>query len=167
MGEAKRKRAGTLEVLNVGAGDVRIVVDSPESKATARSMIGQMLRDGYAIVVEDEDGAHRSVEGFDEAHDEYIVAGLPRKGGKKKAEDSPSSEDPIASVKKRGSWADIVVRGEPFSTSRALRYGEAKSIVERINKGQDPTEAAVAVLAGTRKKTSGARATAIAPSAGG
>ena len=44
--------AGTLEILNVGAGDVRITIGTDKDKATAREMITRMLRDGYAIVVE-------------------------------------------------------------------------------------------------------------------
>ena len=70
--------AGTLSILNVGAGDLVISFDSddPDEVAKARKMVEDMLKAGYALVVEEEDGTHSPVQRFDPETDEYIVADI-------------------------------------------------------------------------------------------
>lgn len=70
---------GVLEILNVGAGDVKITFDKGDLQETirARRIVTDMLRRGYALVVEVErDGqtAYERVKAFDEARGQYIIA---------------------------------------------------------------------------------------------
>lgn len=78
--------AGTLSVLNAGAGDLRISFNArrPEEVEQARKTVTDLLQQGYAIVIEDEKGEHRVVQEFDPATNEYIVAALPSEGGQQK-----------------------------------------------------------------------------------
>lgn len=176
---------GTLEVLNVGAGDVRIKCDDEAGRRTAKAMVRQMLRDGYAIVVEDEDGVCRVVQDLDDEHDEYIVAGLPAAGRGAPREAPPEAREaplqpkgglapttparrPRASVQRRGSWAKLLVDGAEYDAGRGLRPSEAGEMVVLINeKSLDPDVAVRRVLDDRRRPMTQSRATAIAPSAGG
>ena len=70
---------GCLEILNVGAGDVKINFNTADVSETIRAkrIITDMLRRGYALIVEVErDGqkAYERVQAFDEARGEYIIA---------------------------------------------------------------------------------------------
>jgi hypothetical protein len=69
---------GTLEILNVGAGDVKISYDRNDAAEAirARRIVTDMLRRGYALLVEMPDGKMQRVLEFDEQHGEYIVADL-------------------------------------------------------------------------------------------
>ena len=70
---------GTLSILNVGEGDVKVTFDKSNLAETirARRIIKDMLRRGYALLVEVErDGVkafERAID-FNEATDCYIVA---------------------------------------------------------------------------------------------
>ena len=72
---------GVLEILNVGAGDVKITFNNGDIQETirARRIVTDMLRRGYALIVEVErEGrmAYERVQAFDEAKGEYIIADL-------------------------------------------------------------------------------------------
>lgn len=70
---------GTVGILNVGAGDIRISFDksNPVEVIRSRRIVTDMLRRGYALLVEvDRDGQkafERAID-FDEKTDSYIVA---------------------------------------------------------------------------------------------
>lgn len=66
---------GSLSILNVAGGDVKISFDKDNiaESIRAKRMITDMLRRGYALLVEI-DGAYQRAISFDEAHGEYIVA---------------------------------------------------------------------------------------------
>lgn len=70
--------AGTLDVLNCGAGHLEIKFDRKDKSdvARARRIIADMLARGYTILVEDKGKLHR-VESFDAKTDSYVVR-LPR-----------------------------------------------------------------------------------------
>jgi hypothetical protein len=70
---------GVLEILNVQGGDVKITYDkdNPSETIRAKRIITDMLRRGFALIVEIErDGkkAYERIKDFDEARGEYIVA---------------------------------------------------------------------------------------------
>jgi hypothetical protein len=74
-----RQCGGVLEILNVQGGDVKITFDSGDIADTIRAkrIVTDMLRRGYALVVEVErEGvkAYERVQAFDEARGEYIIA---------------------------------------------------------------------------------------------
>lgn len=67
---------GTVAVLNVGEGDLKISFnsDDPADVIRAKRIIKDMLRRGYALLIETEDGKHARVHEFDENTCEYIIA---------------------------------------------------------------------------------------------
>jgi hypothetical protein len=72
---------GELSILNVGDGDTKITFDKRNVGETIRAkrIITDMLRRGYALVVEVErkgEKAYERVQAFDEKTGEYIIADL-------------------------------------------------------------------------------------------
>jgi hypothetical protein len=70
---------GTVSILNVGAGDIELRFDksNPSESIRAGRIIEDMLRRGYALLVEVErDGEKRfeRAQGFDLASNSYIIA---------------------------------------------------------------------------------------------
>ena len=74
---------GQLGILNVGAGDTKLTFDpaKPAERERAAKVVTDMLRRGYAILVQvgrDEKGPlYRRAEGFDPETCEYIIVGAP------------------------------------------------------------------------------------------
>jgi hypothetical protein len=70
---------GVLEILNVQGGDVKITFDkeNPQETIRARRIVTDMLRRGYALVVEierDGEKKYERAQGFDEKTGEYLIA---------------------------------------------------------------------------------------------
>lgn len=70
---------GTLNILNVGAGDTKITFDknNPAEAIRAGRIIRDMLRRGYALLIEVERDGQKAFEraiDFNEATSEYIIA---------------------------------------------------------------------------------------------
>ena len=67
---------GKLEILNVSEGDIKIVFDknNPAETIRAKRYIKDMLRRGYALLIELEDGTHTRALDFDENKECYIIA---------------------------------------------------------------------------------------------
>jgi len=65
---------GSLCILNISAGDVKISFnkDNPEELARAREMIEDMLKRGYSILVQWGDGWRRAKK-FIPTRDSYVV----------------------------------------------------------------------------------------------
>lgn len=75
--------SGTVGILNVGAGDTKLMFDksNPAECIRAARIVKDMIRRGYALLVEvgtDAEGRPRYQRAldFDEAHCEYIIADL-------------------------------------------------------------------------------------------
>lgn len=66
---------GTLSILNAGMGDIRLSFDTAEEEevARARKIVTDLLAQGYAIVVVEEDGTHSMVRDFDPESGEYLI----------------------------------------------------------------------------------------------
>jgi hypothetical protein len=66
---------GTLSCLNVAGGDVKISFDKSDIGETIRAkrIITDMLRRGYALLIE-VNGAYQRAVSFDESAGEYIIA---------------------------------------------------------------------------------------------
>ena len=80
-GKPKPATTGCLEILNIQGGDTKIVFDNNNVAEVIRAkrIITDMLRRGYALIVEvDRDGEKRyeRVQEFDETKGEYIIADL-------------------------------------------------------------------------------------------
>ena len=70
---------GTLSILNVGAGDTKLSFDksNPAECIRAGRIVTDMLRRGYALLVEVErngERAYERVQAFDPETSEYIIA---------------------------------------------------------------------------------------------
>lgn len=74
---------GSLGILNVGTGDTKLSFDksNPAERARAAQIVGDMLKRGYAILVQiGEQGGepiYRRAKAFDPETCEYIIAGGP------------------------------------------------------------------------------------------
>jgi hypothetical protein len=67
---------GVLEVLSIGRGDLKLSVgDNDDDREQARALIEEMMRKGYAIFVETDDGPER-VTGFNPRRMTYTI-GVP------------------------------------------------------------------------------------------
>lgn len=66
---------GTLSILNVYEGDVKITFDTDNAAEAirARRIISDMIRRGYALLIEVEGAYQRAID-FDEKVGEYIIA---------------------------------------------------------------------------------------------
>lgn len=159
-----------LAVLNVGAGDLRFRWKDEGDAAQAREVVEDLLRSGYAIVVEDEDGVCRVVEEFDPEFDEYIVAALPAKKRSESYEERSEPTTASARIRKKGSgggWYEVLVDGKPVEIERGIRKSHATAIAARINGGYSVEDAVEKVLSEIRKPAKKTKATAVAPTAGG
>lgn len=74
---------GTVEILSVGEGDTKLSFDknNPAERERAKRIVTDMLRRGYAILVQvggtDTEPLYRRAREFDQETCEYIVAGGP------------------------------------------------------------------------------------------
>ncbi|HET8777938.1 MAG TPA: hypothetical protein VFN76_09795 [Candidatus Limnocylindria bacterium] len=70
--------SGSLSVLNVGAGDIRIDFTGADEmeKIRAKRIISDMLRRGYALFVKLADGTYRRALRFDPEAEVYVIADL-------------------------------------------------------------------------------------------
>lgn len=75
MGTAVTSKTGSLSCLNVAGGDVKITFDTGNIGETIRAkrIITDMLRRGYALLVE-VDGAYQRAIESDEKRGEYVIA---------------------------------------------------------------------------------------------
>lgn len=76
-------KLGELGILNVGSGDTKLTFDKgkPEEVAHASRVVTEMLRAGFAIMVQvgEKDGRplYQRAESFDPDTNEYVVMGTP------------------------------------------------------------------------------------------
>ncbi len=71
---------GEISILNVTQGDAKITFDKdkPQEREYAARVVTDMLKRGYAIVVEIAKGVYERVDAFDPDTCEYLIAGLPQ-----------------------------------------------------------------------------------------
>lgn len=148
---------GTVSILNVGAGDTKITFDksSPADTIRAGRIIKDMLRHGYALLVEVErDGvkAYERALDFDESTSEYIIADL----------------DPIRAAieRKRAREAAEKELSKPLSElvggAKEEEHGQSEPVKEEARPASDP-----APRRRGRLPSSSTRAVAVGRSAGG
>lgn len=90
--------AGTVAVLNVGSGDTKLTFDknNPAERIRAARVITDMLRRGYALLIEQPPGSgqYTRAHAFDEATCEYIIADFdPVAAGEADAAEAAGAED--------------------------------------------------------------------------
>jgi hypothetical protein len=108
--------AGSLSVLNCGAGDLkfRFDKDDPEEVVRAKKVIEDMLKRGYTLLVE-VDGELRRASGFDPAKGCYVVTEPPPPDAPAPSATAAASEaDERFSRKRKGRRREV-----PMTTTRA------------------------------------------------
>ena len=94
---------GTLAILNVGTGDTKLSFDPerPAEVERAKSVVEDMLKRGYAILVEvgkrGGDPLYQRAKGFDPKTAEYLIVGAPED-----ATDTEKTADSKAKPSKNG-----------------------------------------------------------------
>lgn len=95
-------RFGTVGVLNVGAGDVKLSFDTtkPAEREHAAKVVTDMLARGYAILIQvgEEAGEplYRRAKGFDPQTCAYLIVGAPEDMAEPSAIVSAPASDPPA-----------------------------------------------------------------------
>ena len=86
--------SGGLDILNVGLGDLKVrwnPLDAAD-RAKAKKMIQDLMRQGYAILIEEPDGSYKRATRFDPDRDCYIVTEVVR-GEEQSAEASETTTE--------------------------------------------------------------------------
>jgi hypothetical protein len=108
---------GMLEVLSVGKGDIKLTLDGNSSEETekARSIIEEMLRKGYGIFVETDEGLTR-VKAFNPKRMTYVISEVVEE-----PEAAGAAEPSAASPRRPG--RRVRERQVPVAGSRAKAIG--------------------------------------------
>lgn len=116
---------GSLNVLNVGAGDIEVRFNphQPEEIKRAIAMLRDMQQRGYAILVKQDDGSYARAVAIDETHACYIISGEPVPASAAPASEPAAVETPAEPPKKNGRRRGY--RRQPIATSHAV--GVARS----------------------------------------
>jgi hypothetical protein len=146
---------GTVSVLNVGAGDIRQSCARAEGETDAeyaerRKQFGKMVKDlmrqGYAFFVIDEDGNEERAVAFDADTDEYICKPPKR----------PKSPKQIAAEDERAKEKKAALKAEQGQSSTKGSVSPKKVKDKKKTKKK-----------GKRIPASSTAATAVGPSSGG
>lgn len=86
---------GMLEVLSIGKGDLKLTLDggSPEDVEKARTLVEEMLRKGYSIFVETDEGPVR-VQRFNPRRMTYIISEVAADDGATEQEEVAGADEP-------------------------------------------------------------------------
>lgn len=114
---------GVLEVLSIGHGDVKLTLDTgdPEDVERARRLVEEMLRKGYSIFVDTDDGPTK-VKEFNPRRMTYSIVDVP--GNELAAAPEPKALGPGAPPAKR-SRKRASTREVPVAGSRATAVGRS------------------------------------------
>lgn len=94
---------GSVGILNVGAGDTKLVFDKSDPKETAKSaaIVKDMIRRGFVLLIEvgrnDKGPIYQRAHDFDPETAEYIVAGPSTPA----QEQAPNVEEPPVPPRRR------------------------------------------------------------------
>ena len=143
---------GSLNILNVGAGDVRLEFDksNPQDLIRGKRIVKDMLRRGYALLIEVErDGEKRfeRAKDFDEEHGVYLIADFDPveaqetdrrevsvklrersevlSGKASATEEKPAESAPAESPELRGKGKRGKYRKVPMESARAVGVGRS------------------------------------------
>ena len=114
---------GSVGILNVGAGDTKLVFDNskPDEVAKSAAIVRDMIRRGFVLLIEvgrDSDGPlYRRAHDFDAATAEYIIAGPTPDQPEVKAHDQKPASTPRASGKGKKTGGSFRV---PASSTNAV-----------------------------------------------
>jgi hypothetical protein len=142
---------GEVGILNVGAGDTKLVFDpsNPEDMTRAARIVKDMLRRGYALLVavgstEKGEPTYRRAHDFDETTCEYIIVGV-----------APEDDQDAASTEMGSASREASREASDASASARLEDVPGVPAAKRVRKTKQ------------RIPASRAKATAVARTAGG
>lgn len=124
---------GTVSILSVGSGDTKISFDpgDPAERIRAGRIVSDMLRRGYALLVEVERRGKKSfqrVKAFREDRCEYIIADLdPMAAQAADAEDDRAKEDATADAPKARPARGRKVRDRAIPAHKARAVAISRS----------------------------------------
>lgn len=127
---------GEVAILNVGAGDVKLSFDpkNPAERIRAARIVKDMLRRGFALLIEVDDGhgGKQQVRAtdFDENTCEYIVADFdPEIAAVVDREEADGKTEPAATPKATGPTGKTTGRGTkqrvPAAATRTVAIGRS------------------------------------------
>lgn len=124
---------GQVGILNVGAGDIKISFNSDDEaeKIRAGRVVKEMLRRGYALLVEVDHGKYQRAKDFDPDTNEYIIADY-----------DPTVEDESDEKLQAGTEA-----GQEATASKGRKNPKKKAKKKRV-KASDTHGVAVSKTAG-------------------
>lgn len=107
---------GTVGVLNVGAGDITLSFDknNPADCIRAGRIVKDLIRRGYALLVEVTPGKYQRAKDFDENTSEYIVADF----------------DPMAADADSDPWAGRIQRVAEIDVAHNISESVEKELAE-------------------------------------
>ncbi len=116
--------SGTVEILSVGEGDIKLSFNSSDPADTIRAqrIVTDMLKRGYALLIE-VDGRFQRVQQFDAEHNEYIIAdydptvSTPDEKTEQGEETSSATEE---AKPRRGRPRGTTTRRVPAESTRAI-----------------------------------------------
>jgi hypothetical protein len=117
-----------LEILNVGDGDTKLSFDpkNPAERERAAKIVGEMLRMGFAVMVEVDvkgEKLFRRVHDFDPETCEYIIFGGPDEQSSETASAAPAEADaPKPKKPKRGRPS-----GQRYAATNVRAIGVSRS----------------------------------------
>jgi hypothetical protein len=133
--------AGSLGILNVGAGDTKLTFDKANKAETIRAsrIVTDMLKRGYALLIEVSDGkggkAYQRVKAFREDTAEYVIADFDptqQDQGETSAEDRQGEAAPEAAAPAAESPAPKR-RGRP--PTRTVKASETRGVAVARSSG--------------------------------
>ena len=138
---------GGLSILNVGEGDTKLSFDksNPAERIRAARIVTDMLRRGYALLVEvEQDGEKRfqRVKKFDEEKCEYIIADF---------DPTVAEEDDEREITAAGEPGTVETAGEPAeqpSAPASRPRGRPRRTIKRSVPASSTRAVAVARSAG-------------------
>ena len=117
---------GQIGILNVGAGDTKLVFDPTNPMECARSarIVRDMLKRGYVLFVKVGEKHQRALD-FDEAHCEYIIADLD---APPIAKDEDNGEQGGTETGAEGAAKDAPPRPRRGRPSKRVEAGKVQAI---------------------------------------
>lgn len=118
-------KKGQVGILNVGTGDTKLSFDpsNPAERIRAARIVADMIRRGYALLVEVERKGvkgYQRVEKFDEEKCEYIIADFDPVAAQKADEEEDEEVQKKEPETRRGRSPKLKTRAIPAESAKAI-----------------------------------------------